>query len=451
MTAISSASAAPEYPLFDVKNKADVDAVLAADPEQRKFHLSTEHPRYHRSAAMYLFRQGQCDLAEYVVSQGGKFEAEEHLGSIGDGFYCKLPNIHRHVLEAHWKRAKQYHLEIQILQMILEKSCKHFQRDSFLWAIDKLNEAQMPYDKINRFNLLKIIATYGWDEILNHPIWEEMRFLNDKQKKELSDLALEKGHPEVAEILLGKKTKKTEDLARALGQGDAVAPGAINALHAQLHGGQDNEAIYQREYARGVAYAYHMMGKDDCNFYELINHLANHRRRMAALGNLVNQDNFGKKSKFPTFTPFEPAYAEFGELVREKYGPNLARQAKANIGGKVLELTIIKPDGWQIPPDHVEPVLRETVRYCNLLRSGIGQELGAGAYLEKRLLGGLIWTLAQAPFSRGTPTIMYMLVDALCQHLGRPSFTKMKPDLNCMALVYDNRDEFIDWFVQQGN
>lgn len=447
------------YPLFYVKTKEEVDAVLA-DASKRQYHLTVEHPDYCRTAAMFLFRDtDKYDLADYIVSKGGSFDAEQNFNAIGRGnFYLKNPHIHRLILEADWNLSRERHREIESIQDILIKSCEHFHRGTFHWAITKLEEAKIPFTKIDSWKLLWPIVIYGWVEILDHPIWGDMSYLRVGQKKALIDLALDSGYPEVA-ITLQKKyhfpvTQKQQEeidaLLCALEKADAPAPTSINVLHSNSHGGNDNEAIYQREYARGVAYAVYNMSKKDCFIQALIEKLANHRRRMAALGNIFNQQNFGTKATCSTWSKFEGMYAEFGAIVQQRYQGRKV-QAKLKIAGlpKPLELTEIHPDGWYIPPDTHDEVLLLSAEIAEIIHS---EALNYSNPIPVEVLfGQLIWIMAHAHYGRGNPTIMYMLVDALCRHIGRdPIPHKLEgKDLNCMALCFDKQDDFVDWFVNR--
>lgn len=435
-----------DYPLFYVETKEEVDAILE-DPTWRDWHLTVEHPggNYcHMTAAQYVFRfNGK--LGDYIISKGGALG--NRCTPANFAFEVSYPAMARLVLEDRWNRADTVQKKINVLNRILQETCECQNRYYFDWAMTKLTEAGIPFTKLDVYQFLTLIAQYGWDEVLDHPIFLDMSYVTEKQRNELCNLALGKGYPEVATVFSTTlaQEKAIAALSCALAKADAPAPTPMNVLHANAHGGKDNEAIYQREYARGVAYALYMMSQKNCNFSQIIENLANHRRRMAALGNLEAQKDFGKKAQVPTLTKFEGPYEEFRSIVQEKY-QNKAVQAKKYIKDRLVGLTQIQPVGWIIPPDDNDLVLYESARITSILHS---QKLTA--HQEEVFFGKLIWIMAHARYTRGNPTILYMLVDALCKHRGRePISHKLEgKDLNCMALCFDQQDDFVAWFIER--
>lgn len=423
--------------------------------------LREKDPHTNRTAAVHAFREGRFDVAEFFIGQGGTFQAEEVIHVTGSGLYFEYPSISQAISEARYKIAKD---KGSVLQEILVESCNKGNLKRLEWVMAKQQESRSP---LSLFEPLEEAIKGGF-----FPVVEALvRVIDPSQLKEekkyaLVNLSLEMGYPDIA-LFLGKcqfplssgQKREIQELqalyAREERKGErspVSAPASINQRHSEIHGGDLNREIYEREFQQAVAYALRYMRNPECHFRTLIENLGHRRRRMAVLGNLRPLDHFGLPQTITmrrmTTSFNQSSYMAYGDRIRKLYGERFPIQVFTYIRGERIPLTEITRHAWFHPiARHREIVLDEVHRLCKEICSTEYPE-GAEDSLAFRI-GNIYWLLSHAaPFVRGTPTIVAMLSDALWLYHGRTPLSKM-PDLNCEALVYDQAEAFAQYLASR--
>ena len=142
-------------------------------------------------------------------------------------------------------------------------------------------------------------------------------------------------------------------------------------------------------------------------------------------------------------TYYTPTYVNYGQKIHEKYDC-LPFFVTSKLNEKKLYLTQINEGGWLHPDgDHRADILQEIASLCRKVHTTSyppekTPELAAD-------LGKIIWWMSHAPpFLRGTPTVIFILIDAFWIYHGRTPLSK-SPDLNCEALTYDDSEAFAQY------
>ena len=321
--------------------------------------------------------------------------------------------------------------------------CEQGDLERLLCVVKKHKEGAIPLTSEQIEIGLQDALTGGHDAILLclHYVWS-IDTMNVEKQERLIDLALRIGYPNTVRVLnemgcslTALQTQTLNALKTALRAPPLLQPPpAINAEQFQAHGGEDNILLYQREYRTLVAYILHHLQNPLCDFRCLLEDLGARRRHMASLGKLPGLEFFGIATHQHMYTYFSPVYETYGQRVHETY-PHLPKVIEGVLNGRVVQLTQIHDTFWQHPKgENREEILNHIALLCHKARAG-------GADLL-HTFGSIIWWLSHAPpFLRGTPTLIYALLDAFCLHHHLPLLCKV-PDLNCEALLYDNEEEF---------
>ena len=330
-------------------------------------------------------------------------------------------------------------------------SCQTGDFEKLIEIIKKYKEGSISFTQAEINNGLNNVITGGHDTILLqlHFLWH-IKILDLETQRHLVDLALRIGYPNTASLLqqLGcrltpEQMQSLSHLKEALSSPYPLpAPPAINAKHFEAHGGEDNAALYLKEYRLLVAYILYQLRRKPLNFRLLIEDLGHRRRHMAGLGKLIGREFFGIATDRYMYTYFNPTYETYGQRVREKY-PHLPKTIFCMLNGSSVPLTQIHDTFWQHPNGtHREEILDKIASLCEQALSDTGGDL-------LHTFSSLIWWFSHAPpFLRGTPTLIYALLDAFCLYHQIPLLCKT-PDLNCEALLYDNEEEFALYIYQR--
>jgi hypothetical protein len=344
---------------------------------------------------------------------------------------------------------------IRTLQEILEHGCATGNVKYIHWVIEKQQETGLSLYCDDIVKSLEKLMQGGFDEILCciPNLWN-IYSLSKEQKSHLVDSALEIGYPSTALVLekigctlsLAQQKRLSELQTILVEEPLAVVPVPINFAHHHAHGGDENQHIYHREYRIAVSFVLHQMQEKPCDFLKLIENLGHRRRRMAALGKLNGVELYGSPTNQQMITYFKQPYDEYGRKIHEKY-PLLPFSVKAQLNGRTLYLTQINEDSWLHPDgDHRAEILQEIVSICQRVHTTFYPPEMRGELMHE--LGKIIWWMSHAPpFLRGTPTILFILIDAFWIYHGFIPPSKSL-DLNCEALTFDDIESFATYANQ---
>ena len=348
--------------------------------------------------------------------------------------------------------------KIRTLQEILDKGCTTGDLKYIHWVIEKQRETGLVLPVTDITESIEKLVRGGFDEILScmSHVWK-LSSLSEKQKNHLIDTALEIGYPSTV-LLLEKlgcalSTEQRQHYVQLhtilIQEPLAIVPAPINFTHHQAHGGDENQQIYHHEYRVAVAYALYHIRQSDCDFLKLIENLGHRRQRMAALGKLSGLEYYGAPTNQQMITYFRSPYDAYGQKIHDKF-PLLPLSVIAKLNGREIYLTQINEDNWLHPDgEHREETLKEITSLCKKVQATYypPQKSCELAYD----LGKIIWWMSHAPpFLRGTPTVLFILIDAFCIYHERTPFAKI-PDLNCEALTYDSIDSFAQYMCNRSS
>jgi len=345
---------------------------------------------------------------------------------------------------------------IRTLKEILDKGCSTGDLKYIHWVTEKQRETGLVLCVTDIIESIEKLVRGGFDELLSCiSFFWTFSSLSEKQKNHLIDTAIEIGYPHTVLILekLGcalsrEQQQRYIQLSTFLIEEPlAIVPAPINFIHHQAHGGDENQQIYHHEYRIAVTYALYHMRQSDCDFLKLIENLGHRRQRMAALGKLNGLEYYGAPTNQQMITYFNSPYEAYGQKIHDKY-PFLPFSVIAKLNGREIYLTQINEDNWLHPDgEHRVETLQEIAFLCKKVHTTYyPPEKSCELAYD---LGKIIWWMSHAPpFLRGTPTILFILIDAFCIYHGRTPFTKI-PDLNCEALTYDNTESFAQYMANR--
>lgn len=327
--------------------------------------------------------------------------------------------------------------------------CYQGDLERLIWVIKKNKDGLLPLTLEQIDNGLQDVIRGGYDAVLLplHYLWS-IDTMDEEKQKSLIDLALRFGYPNTVRALheLGcpisvEQMQQANALRASFDRSNCIpAPPPINSVHFNAHGGENNVVFFQKEYQQLVAYTLHCLKQEPCDFRRLIEDLGHRRRRMACLGRLLGSEFYGVPTNQPMYTYFSPTYELYGTRVHEKYSV-LPKTITGMLNGRTLELTQIHDNCWLHPNGKDrEEILKHVASLCQRALEDNNPLL---------TFGSIIWWLSHAPpFLRGTPTLIYALLDAVCLYHQIPLLTKL-PDLNCEALLYDNEEEFALYIIDR--
>lgn len=422
------------------------------------------------SPAEEAFYYKRYDVANYYISLGGAFHLNARSNEINKpSLFFEFPFLSEAVCEAKLRCAINGDLRkeidgVYILNFILDEACHKGNLRAIDWVLKKLEEHKIPISKMELDVAVRNAISGGFDYIIEKLAQKfDLRVLEPEKKDDFIKKCLDSGFPNLISMLsramdvhlteeqvkemdgLIEKLQSTkEEFEKEL---EHAFPTVINAAHDKMHGGQSNEDVYRREYINATIYAlnYIRTNAKNCNFERLISNLADRRRRMAVLGNLSPLDRFGIRETNYSVTPYGKSYASYGERIREKYKGRLPHQINYKLNGISLSLTTISDSKWEHPYGFTsDQLMPEIARMCKEL---ISTSTADGKHVITETAKILSLFSHAAPFSRGTPTIIYMLIDALMLYQGYQMIDK-KPDLNCEALMCDEA-EFVQYLLEK--
>lgn len=330
-------------------------------------------------------------------------------------------------------------------------SCQKGEIEKLIGVVKQHKEGVISLTDIQIARGLYNVITGGYDAILLQLrfLWK-METLSAQEQQQFIALALRIGYPNTVRLLqqLGcTLTPVQEESLRQLQEGMRTpyplpAPPAINSGHHEAHGGEDNFLLYQREYRLLTGYILYQLQKQPPDFCQLIEDLGHRRRHMAALGKLIGMEFFGTPTNQHMYTYFSPVYEVYGQRAVEKY-PHLPKTIFGTWNGSSIPLTQIHEMFW------LHPKGKHRAKTLNIIASLCHKALFEKGVSLLHTFGSLIWWMSHAPpFLRGTPTLIYALLDAFCLYHQMPLLSKT-PDLNCEALLYDNEEEFALYMVHR--
>jgi|SRR5579862_2441806 len=334
------------------------------------------------------------------------------------------------------------------VEQTLDICCQTGNIEGLLWVIQQQKKNHAHFDSVRIVRAVENLVTGGFDSLLLQfrNIYDCALF-DEEQKDKWIDLALEIGYPNTVRTLQRlhfplslQQQCKLDTLSVVLSQNLPITPPEpINEQHDIAHGGSNNRAIYHKEYKIGLLYVLHHLRNKQCDFLTLIENLGHRRRHMAGLGRLTGIDLYGIPTNQHTYTYYDPVYALYGKRIHEKY-PDLPKSVIVKLHRKEMRLTEMTNERWVHPNgEHREELLNKIAELCYLVHSKSYENRTRELAYD---LGRIIWWCSHAPpFLRGTPTIINMLIDALCIYHHREPLVK-SPDINCEALLYDNEEEF---------
>lgn len=330
-------------------------------------------------------------------------------------------------------------------------SCQTGDVQTLIKIIKKYKEGAISFTQAEISSALNSVITGGNDTVLLqlHFLWR-IDSMDEQAQRQLVDLALRVGYSNTVHLLEQLGCRLTQEQAQSLNclkeallyPPSLLAPPPINAHHYETHGGADNAMLYQKEYRLLVAYTLYQLRTNSCDFVRLIEDLGHRRRHMAVLGQLTGIEFFGIPTNQYMYTFFSSTYGIYGQRIVEKYS-DLPKKVLGKLNESTVALTHIHDTFWQHPKgDHREEILSKVATLCQKALEEQGKQL-------LYTFGSIIWWLSHAPpFLRGTPTIIYALLDAFCLY-HQISLICKTPDLNCEALLYDNEEEFALYVVQR--
>ncbi len=448
------------------KTVAEAEALLAALGGDTSY-FSEETPGHcYNSLACKAFKSGDWELLEYFLEKsGGSFIGIKRcLEDCGHYLYFDWPHLSLAIRKARLaqaielceKRPTSLH---ECLKTMLMESCRMGSAEGLAWVLENARQHGVTFFQEEMVPALKEAIYLGSEDVVR----VFARYLNFStlagSKQELVDLCIERGYPELLLILnlpisreQAKELKKLREiLARVTSRADIEPPRPINAIHACAHGGDANQAIYVREYRRGVAALVYYISRPDFNPEKMIELSGYIRRRQAVLGRLKGLRAFGNPTSGLSYTSYDNpkkrgpgSYSPFGDKIRAMYGDALPVQAEINIEGILCKLSGMSKSGWTHPSGVDRPrVLRMLGRLLGIIRSENCSADAEGTQKIMQKLGIFYWLMAQHPmFDRGNPTALAMNVDAMLVSKDRTALDKRTTDVNCEGLCYIDLTRF---------
>jgi hypothetical protein len=473
------------YPLHFVKTVEAADRLFSQfGCNQSDLQIPINEYELPYSPALSAFKHTNASIAEYFVSRGGVFEIEKHIDWGNRDFHFQYPALFLRIREAHWKSATSLEGQREVLEKTLIETCTYGNYAGLVWVLAKCktNHALIPSVE-SLFEACKE-AVKGGFEINVRGLFKSYTLTSvftQDQKSELIDLCIQMGYPDIAPLLgecSAEQQQQLKALSEALSEKYSIPSlKPINQRHHEMHGGDRNQEIFSREYRHAVLYALHCIERETtyttiapqvCDFVRLIENLGHRRRRMAVLGNLPVLIPFGKpQTEGRPFTSFnEPAYQKYYHRVVQLYGSGSHELLTSyTIGDQQIALTKISirgltpllsrdrlgvGSGWSHPIGQDRALLlRETARLCLesiKIRYISGDDPEAVQDFASKL-APITWLMSHtAPFTRGTPTVISILTDALwlSQSFSIPA-RKEGLDLNCEALCHTNVEAFVNF------
>lgn len=444
-----------QFPFSNVTTVAKAQEVfdkVGRDPE----YLRRVDDRQLCTPAYFAFRElRNFELASQYLEWGGSFDtsvAHLHFLSRVDSLLFNYPRLSACIREAKWKAAKSPEQQRAVLQWILEESCHKGNRTGLDWVRKKQIENGFP--GLDPSKSLENAIRGGFTEIAAALLdMCDPSLISLEKKKALVALCVDMGYPDLLLHLQRDRfpvedehLKEMEELASIQHSVSPHVrfPGSNNAKHNDIHGGDANLSIAEKEYKLLVGYVCHYIRKGR-NIRTLIENLCHRRRRMAVLGSLSPLDQYGQPTNAPALTPFGESYRQYGEKIREKYKDLLPVQVKARIQGEEIPLTTFYADRWAHPNGkHRGKVLDEVASICENFRpDAMCVDSDFSIWLSQT-----IWLLSHLPpCMRGTPIVLRALIDGCCLLQDREPIDSRR-ELNCEALVYDDMSEFSRHFVR---
>lgn len=397
--------------------------------------------------AMRAFENKDYQLACFYIRNGGAFPIEEHpLIEKGDNLYWDWFNISDAVTDAIWNSRKP--ANPLPVQNMFDTICRRGNRVFLKWFFSVASQDRSFFAHLKIGPPLIEAIKSGFVEtvkIINDHI--ELKDVLNKEGQSLCvTLGIEHGYPKIPSILnfpIDEKQQQLLEKLTATMESEKKETAEMNSTLSSTHGGKKNEETYKKEYKKAVAFAYFTMKnyRYKNKYSDLLVDLGRRRYRMAVLGGLEEAEEQGllMPDERTQSTKFGNPYA-FEERVKEKYQGKTIR-VTLNQNNETINLTIIHPDKWAHPlgkeGKKVLPLVNEI---CNQMENKASTS--KEEFVEN--IGKVIWALAHgAPWARGTPTITYIFVDALCKLYNYPPLNKT-PDLNCEALLCGYCKEFLD-------
>lgn len=381
-------------------------------------------------------------------------------------FLCALLNA-ENIYPAEWIRKdlnlaeffiyfSEHHERIRTLKEILAKGCATGNLKYIHWVVDKQRQTGLILPITDIIECIEQLVYAGFDEMLSciSLVWN-FSSLPQAVKNRLIEIAIEVGYPNTVVTLEKIGCRLSEDqrerytqLKKILVEEPlAAVPVPVNPIHHEAHGGDDNQQTYHHEYRIAVSYVLYHMNNPHCDFLKLIENLGHRRQRMAAMGKLSGIEYYGAPTDQQMITYFSPSYDAYGEKIHQKYSL-FPFSVTTLLNGRKIYLTQINEDSWLHPDgEHRAEILQEINALCQKVHAAHYPPGKSPAFLYE--LGKIIWWMSHAPpFLRGTPTILFILLDALCIYHNHTPLAKI-PDLNCEALTYDSMESFATYMSNQ--
>ncbi len=457
---------AARFPFIDSSHRlipktvAEAEALLTALGGDTSYFSEETPGSWYNSLAFKAFKTGYRELAEYFLEKsGGSFIGIEHcLMDCGDHSFFEYPHLSLAIRKERLAQAIESNtrypgeLRMNLMRMLMD-SCRMGSAEGLAWVLANARQHGVTFSKEEMVPALKEAIYLGSEDVVR----VFARYLNfstlSGSKQELVDLCIERGYPELLPILnlpisraQAKELEKLKAiLARVAGRADVEPPRPINAIHARVHGGDANLAIYEREYRRGVAALVYYKSRADYNPEKEIELSGYLRKRQAILGGQKGRIQFGKPTSSAMGTTYDDpntpgagAYSSFGEKIRAMYGDALPVQGELSLEGTPRKLSKITKTGWVHPSGEDRPVILGFLgRLLGMVHSEDFSADAEGTQKIMQRLSAFYWTMAQHPmFDRGNPTALAMNVDATLLSKGRTALYKRKTDVNCEALCY---------------
>ncbi|HSW72198.1 MAG TPA: hypothetical protein VLG44_02165 [Chlamydiales bacterium] len=397
--------------------------------------------------ALFAMKRGDYVLASQYLKWGGVLTLDEsHREWILEQPWLLVdyPQLTEQIRNIRWEAAETLQEKKAMLQQALVEYALFGRADEIKWIAERASEHNIalslvrPLECAIRGNFADVIQALCTTF--------DVSAVSEKEKKHLVQIAVKMGYPDLLPVLESLEFPISEEQIQRMKDLTSVyealsssirLPRAPSAMADEHHGGYTNKSTAEEEYKWMVSFVFHSL-RLGVGIREILDLLHFRRRGMAGRCGLLDLHSFG----FPiqpgtnTFTTFRGAYKEYGEKIRAKYR-KFPIFVKTAINGVQIPLTEIHKDYWyHTDGTNRDIILDEVAKLCVPLQKCIQEDI-------RRPIAEVIWLISHAPLSeRGTPTILRALVDGLCLFQHRDP-TDYRYEVNCDALTYAERQEFV--------
>jgi len=406
----------------------------------------------------HAYRRQDHRVVELFQSQGGLLATSDEQRKIlawSPCYFFEHPRLSFVVREAKWNAATDVDIKNKLLQRVLVEACRSGSLGCIRWVMKKQKEQE----KLPPLELTPALyaAVYSGfvmivKELFTH--FDASKLPQDVKERVVRNCVLI-GYPELLSFFKQHGFPVSEE--QEIGMRNFVFihqhlsmhakfPVPLNVAHKDVHGGDDNMTIAQREYEKNVALVYHWLfcGYD---FRLLIDVLLFRRHRMAVLGGLTMLHLYGTATDSQVITDYRKGstYGSYGDRIRDRFAENFKKkekvQAIAVIQGETVPLTTLEEGQWEHPDGtHREKVLQEVTRICEenfrtfcADQSKFGEAIGRIVYLISHM----------PPCKRGTPIVLRSLIDGICLWQLRWPIESHR-ELNCITLTHITFEAFME-------